>query len=194
MVTIVDYGDECIEKTASSIASLTQNYRVSKSEYDICNADKIILTGCGSITKVMRKIQLLNLYSVLKVIRKPMLGIGLGMQLMSGYSEEGNFPCLGFFAGTTSKFIDYQEGNEFKGMHRINFCKESLLFKGIEDNSEFLFNNSYYLPVSEQSTSECRNGISFCASIESSNAYAVQFHPEMSGEVGLALLNNFLEI
>jgi len=137
---------------------------------------------------------MLNLYSVLRVIKKPILGIGLGMQLMADYSTEGNFSCLGFFPGTAVKFEGDTERSLFKGNHKVDRCKQSVLFEGIEENVEFFFNNSYYLPQSNLSTSTCSNTITFCSSIENENAYGVQFHPEMSGEAGLKLLKNFIEM
>ena len=194
MITIVDYGDACINEVAASLKKITEDFKVSRNELDICESDKIILAGCGSAPSVMKKIQLLNLYSVLRVVKKPMLGIGLGMQLMADYSTEGNFSCLGFFPGTAIKFDGDTEGSLFKGNHKVNLCKQSILFDGIEENAEFFFNNSYYLPKSDLSTSTCSNSITFCASIENENAYGVQFHPEMSGEAGLKLLKNFIEM
>ena len=194
MVTIVDYGDVCINEVAASIGKITDDYKVSKNELDICVADKIIFAGCGNAPAVMRKIQMLNLYSVLRVIKKPILGIGLGMQLMADYSTEGNFSCLGFFPGTAVKFEGDTERYLFKGNHKVDRCKQSVLFEGIEESAEFFFNNSYYLPKSDLSTSTCSNSITFCASIENENAYGVQFHPEMSGEAGLKLLKNFIEM
>ncbi len=194
MVTIVDYGDVCIDKVAESLKKITEDFKVSRNEMDICSADKIILAGCGSATSVMKKIQLLNLYSVLRVVRKPMLGIGLGMQLMADYSTEGNFACLGLFSGTAIKFDDAVKESSYKGMHKVEFCNQSVLFDGIDKNPEFLFNNDYYLPQSELSTSICKNTINFCSSIENKNAYGVQFHPEISGEAGLRLLKNFIEM
>lgn len=194
MITIVDYGDVCINEVAESLKKITEDFKVSRNELDICGADKIILAGCGSAQSVMKKIQLLNLYSVLRVVNKPMLGIGLGMQLMADYSTEGNFSCLGFFPGTAVKFEDNTEGSLFKGNHKINRCKQSVLFEGIEEDAQFFFNNSYYLPKSDLSTSTCSNTIIFCASIENENAYGVQFHPEMSGDNGLKLLKNFIEM
>ena len=194
MITIVDYGDACINEVAASLKKITEDFKVSRNELDICESDKIILAGCGSAPSVMKKIQLLNLYSVLRVVKKPMLGIGLGMQLMADYSTEGNFSCLGFFPGTAIKFDGDTKGSLFKGNHKINLCKQSNLFDGIEENAEFFFNNSYYLPKSDLSTSTCSNSITFCSSIENENAYGVQFHPEMSGEAGLKLLKNFIEM
>ena len=193
MITIVDYGDVCIGEVAASVKKITNDFKVSKNELDICGSEKIILAGCGSAPSVMRKIQMLNLYSVLRVIKKPILGIGLGMQLMSDYSTEGNFSCLGLFPGTAVKFDSNLNESTYKGMHKVSFCKQSILFDGIEDNTEFFFNNSYYLPKSDLSTSTCSNTVTFCASIENENAYGVQFHPEMSGEAGLKLIKNFIE-
>ena len=142
----------------------------------------------------MKKIQLLNLFSVLRIVKKPMLGIGLGMQLMADYSAEGNFPCLGLLPGSNVKFDENIDESIYKGLHPINFCNPSALFDGIEDNTEFFFNNSYYLPKSDISTSTCGKDIEFCSSMESNNFFGVQFHPEMSGDAGLMLLKNFIEI
>ncbi len=194
MITLADYGDVCIERVEASLKQITDDFRVSKKESDICNSDKIILAGCGSAVTVMRKIQLLNLYSVLRVVKKPVLGIGLGMQLMSDYSNEGNFPCLGFFPGTAVQFDQSIDESRYKGMHRINICKSSVLFNNIEEKAEFYFNNSYYLPKSDLSTSAYFENDICSSSIENGNAYAVQFHPEMSGEAGLKLLQNFMEM
>ncbi len=195
MITIVDYGDACINEVAASVKKLTKDFKVSNNELDICESDKIILAGCGSASSVMRKIQLLNLYSVLRVVKKPILGIGLGMQLMADYSTEGNFACLGFFPGTAIKFDDTVEESSYKGMHKINIYRQCALFNGIDVNTEFFFfNNSYYLSKSDLSTSTCQSVINFCSSIENENAYGVQFHPERSGEAGLTLLKNFIEM
>ncbi len=194
MITLVDYGDVCIDRVAASLKQITDDFRVSKKETDICNSDKIILAGCGSAVTVMRKIQLLNLYSVLRVVTKPILGIGLGMQLMSDYSDEGNFPCLGFFPGTAIKFDQSIDENYYKGLQNIRICKTSVLFNGVSGQSEFYFNNSFYLPKSDLSTATYFDKNNCCASIENGNAYAVQFHPEMSGDAGLKILQNFIEI
>jgi glutamine amidotransferase len=194
MVTIVDYGDICTAEVTASIKKITDDFIVSHNEVDICRSEKIIFAGCGSASAAMKKIHLLNLFSVLRIVKKPMLGIGLGMQLMADYSTEGNLSCLGIFPGTSVKFDDKIDESEYKGLHKIEFCKYSALFNGIEDYTEFYFNNSYYLPKSDLSTSTCNNTITFCASIENENAYGVQFHPEMSGEAGLKLLKNFIEM
>ncbi|HMN22903.1 MAG TPA: imidazole glycerol phosphate synthase subunit HisH [Ignavibacteriaceae bacterium] len=194
MVTIIDYGDTCTSKVVESIKNITDDFIVSRNEVEICRSDKIIFAGCGSAAEAMKKIHLLNLFSVLRIVKKPMLGIGLGMQLMADYSTEGNISCLGFFSGTAIKYDDSINESAYKGMHKISFYKHSILFEGIDVNSEFYFNNSYYLPKNEDSTSLSKNNVDVCTSIENENAYGVQFHPEMSGEAGLKLLKNFIEM
>jgi glutamine amidotransferase len=194
MVTIVDYGDVCTSEIAASIKKLTDDFVISKNEVDICRSDKIIFAGCGSASVAMKKIHLLNLFSVLRIVKKPMLGIGLGMQLMADYTTEGNISCLGLFPGTSIKVSDNIEESAYKGLHKVNLCKTSGLFDGIEDNTEFYFNNSYYLPKSELTTSTCKKDVVICSSIENENSFGVQFHPEKSGEAGMKLFKNFIEM
>jgi glutamine amidotransferase len=194
MVAIVDYGDICTAEVEASIKKITDDYIVSRSEVDICRSDKIIFAGCGSASAAMKKIHLLNLFSVLRIVKKPMLGIGLGMQLMADYTTEGNISCLGIFPGTSIMFDDKIQQSDYKGLHRIKFCESTKLFEGIEDNTEFYFNNSYYLPKNGLTTSTCQKEFDFCSSMENENSFGVQFHPEMSGETGLKLLKNFIEM
>lgn len=194
MVTIVDYGDVCTPAVAASIKNITDNFIVSNNEVDICRSDKIIFAGCGSASVAMKKIHLLNLFSVLRIVKKPMLGIGLGMQLMADYSTEGNISCLGIFPGTAIKFNEKLDEVEYKGYYKVSFCKQSFLFNGIEDSTEFYFNNSYCLLKNELTTSTCQKNVIFCSSMENENSFGVQFHPEKSGKAGLKLLKNFIEM
>jgi len=194
MIALVDYGDACIHEVKASLEKITKDFIVSKNEVDVCRSDKIIFAGCGNAASAMKKIHLLNLFSVLRIVKKPMLGIGLGMQLMMESSDEGNFSCLGFFSGKAVKFDNSVPDNTYKGLYKVNFCKPCILFNGIDDHTEFYFNNSYYIPLNEQATSSSGKEQMFSASIESGNSFAVQFHPEKSGDAGLKLLKNFIEM
>lgn len=194
MIVIIDYGDDWLGKITEAVKKITDDFIISRNEIEICRSDKIIFSGSGSASVAMRKIHLLNLNSVLRIIKKPMLGIGLGMQLMADYSTEGNISCLGILPGTAIKFNQQGDDEDFKGLKKVKFYKSSALFKGIKDNTQFYFNNSYYLPNSDLTTSICQNDIAFCSSMENENSYAVQFHPEMSGDAGLLLLKNFIEM
>ena len=113
MITIVDYGDVCTSEVVASIKKITDDFIISGNEVDICRSDKIIFSGCGSASAAMKKIHLLNLFSVLRIVKKPMLGIGLGMQLMADYSTEGNISCLGIFPGTSINFEDKTQESDY---------------------------------------------------------------------------------
>jgi glutamine amidotransferase len=122
------------------------------------------------------------------------LGIGLGVQLMADYSLEGNISCLGIFPGTAQKF-ENEKANIFNdGMHKVSLRKDSELFKRISDEQEFYFHHTHYLPVGEFTTSTSENSISFSASLEKNGSMGVQFHPEKSGDAGLHIIKNFIDL
>lgn len=124
-----------------------------------------------------------------------MLGVCLGMQLMAEMSTEGgNIPCLGVFPVTAEKFCDENMKVPFLGWSGVEVLKESKLFTGLNKKENFYFGNSYYLPVNEFTSSVSENIVKFSATVEKDNYYAVQFYPEKSGDAGLKILMNFIEL
>lgn len=194
MITIVDYEDSNATEVGECLKQLTSDFVVSNSEIDICGASKIIFPGNGNASLAMKRIHLLNLFSVMRIIRKPILGIGLGMQLMADYSLEGNISCLGIFPGTAQKFENGKANIIHEGMKAVSVKKESKLFNGISDEEKFYFHHAYYLPLSELTTSISKHNINFSASIEKNSSFGVQFHPEKSGNAGLRMLSNFINL
>jgi glutamine amidotransferase len=194
MITIVDYEDSNAIEIGECIKQLTSDFVVSNSEIDICRASKIIFPGNGNATRAMKRIHLLNLFSIMRIIRKPLLGIGLGMQLMADYSLEGNISCLGFYPGTAQKFENGKPNEINEGMQSVSIKKESKLFSGINDGEKFYFHHTYYLPLSGLTTSTSKHNINFSASVEKNSSFGVQFHPEKSGDAGLQMLSNFINI
>lgn len=196
MITIVDFGDINSKEVAEALKIITDDFVVSSNEVDICRADKIIFPGAGSAKDVMKKIHLLNLFSVLRIIiDKPMLGIGLGMQIMCEHTSEGNLSCLGIFPGSVIKFDESNQNATHEGIDSIKLLKECPLFRNISDNSKLYFNHSYYLPLNEYTIATSKkDGIQFTSAIQRNLSFGVQFHPEKSGEVGLKLLENFINL
>jgi glutamine amidotransferase len=195
MITIVDFGDVNSKEVAEALKNITDDFIVSSSEIDICRAEKIIFPGSGSAKDVMKKIHLLNLFSVLRIITdKPMLGIGLGMQIMCEHTSEGNLSCLGIFPGSILKFSNSTESPLHEGMDKVKIVRDSPLLKNVSDNSTFYFNHSYYLPVNEYTISTSKKGIEFTSAIQKDLSFGVQFHPEKSGEAGLLILENFVKL
>ena len=194
MLTIIDYDLGSVEKVADALSVSGIRFKITKNENDIIGSEKIILPGTEEALTVVKKLHLLNLFTVLRIVKKPVLGIGLGMQLLSEFSKEGNVACLGKFTGTVEKFDDTISNVPFSGMYKINRIKSSVLFKDIDETAKFNFGNSYYLPINNYTTMSANNGVSFSAAIEKDNFYGVQFHPEEAGKDGLRLLRNFSEL
>lgn len=192
MIAVLDLGEKHISMLADALRNLNATFVVTSVETQIFKADKVIIAGYGEASYGVRQLHLLNLFSVVRMIKKPMLGIGLGMQLMVNHSTEGNVACLGFFDGATKKFE--QNDNRHEGYDTIKLSASSRLLNGINTNDTFFFDHGYYVPVSDFTTSFGNNGVDFSASIEKNDKFGVQFHPEKSGDSGLKILTNFINI
>ena len=194
MVTIIDYNLGRVDKVADALAESGIKFKITRNENDIISSDKIILPGTEEALSAVKKLHLLNLFTVLRIVKKPVLGIGLGMQLLSEFSKEGNVTCLGKFTGTVEKFDETVSKVPFSGNYKIRLEKNSKLFTEIDEAAEFRFRNSFYLPVHDYTSAIAINSVSFSAAIEKDNFYGFQFHPEESGTEGLKLLKNFSEL
>lgn len=195
MIAVINYINENIENLTYLLDELGKDYKITSSESDILKSDKVIFPGYGEASKAIGKLHMTNLFSFLRMCKKPMLGVCLGMQLMAELSKEGgNIPCLGIFPFVAEKFDDKDMKIPFTGFSEVKIIKESKLFKGMIEKEAFYFSNSYYLPVNNLTTSVAENKVKFSASMEKENYYAIQFNPEKSGEAGLTVLNNFIEL
>lgn len=194
MIALIDYGAGNAASVSNALESLNVDYKITNREIDICKADKVIFPGVGEASSAIRKLHMMNLYNLFKVLKKPMLGICLGMHLLADKSEEGNVSCLGIIPGEVKKFEEGKVKVPHMGWNTVKFSKESKLFQGIKDESYFYFAHSYYLPKNSSTIAVTEYGIEFTAAIEINNFYGVQFHPEKSGEAGTQLLKNFIEL
>lgn len=167
-------------------------------EDDILNADRIILPGVGSYKKAMENIKAKKLNEVLQeaVVNKkiPILGICLGMQILgiSG-TEDGFSEGLGLFNGIVEKFSIADMKIPHIGFNEVVAPNYSILYKGINNHSDFYFIHSYRMKSEKtEGIANCNYGEDFVASFEDGNVFGTQFHPEKSQTNGLTLLKNFL--
>jgi len=194
MIAIIDYGAGNVASVANALKEITTDFVITKREMDLCRSDKIILPGVGEAAFAMRQLSMVNLSNLLRIIKKPLLGICLGAQLLCDKSKEGNTPCLGIFPVTVKEFPQGELKVPHMGWNNISILQQGGLFDGIKENESFYFAHSYYIPKSEFASSVCIYGAEFAASIKKNNFYGVQFHPEKSGEAGLKILRNFVEL
>lgn len=176
--------------------------RVSSSEKDIVQAEKLILPGVGHFGKAMHNLQEAHLIEPLNeavLVKKiPVLGICLGMQLMAAYSEEGNADGLGWFDASVIKFRISNPGLykvPHMGWNTLTHEKPgSPILKNLSPDDEFYFVHSYHVVANQPADVLCYSTYeyNFVAAIEKENITGVQFHPEKSHRAGAQLIKNFL--
>lgn len=194
MIALIDYGMGSAGLVANVLDELKYEYQITDRESDLLMSEKIILPDSGEALCLIRRLHVTNLITMLRLTKKPVLGIGLGMQILCDKSSEESGSYLGIFPVTTEKFDETRINKRLTGLNKVKIVKPSNLFDGIEDDENFYFDNSVYVPVNNFATSICNYGIDFCASIEKDNFYGIQFQPEKSGQAGIQLIKNFVEI
>lgn len=201
MLVIIDYGLGNIGSIVNMIRKVGYECVVSCEIEKIRNATKIILPGVGAFDSAMKRLSELSLIDVLKekvIIEKtPIIGICLGMQLMTFNSEEGKIEGLGFINAVTKKFnLDEKYKIPHMGWNTVSLKKDSKLFYGMENReNRFYFVHSYYAVCSnpyDVLTTSNYGGIEFVSSFEKENIIGVQFHPEKSHKFGMQLIKNFV--
>jgi len=171
----------------------------------IKNADKIVLPGVGAFKDGMKHLEELNLIELLneEVIKnkKPFLGVCLGMQLIAKKSyENGVTDGLGWLDAEVIKF-DFETYNKklkipHVGWNNVSYRNKNILYNEVEDDSDFYFVHSYHFTTNDSKviTSTTGYGFDFVSSIQKDNIYAFQFHPEKSQNIGLKIIENFVNL
>jgi len=196
MIGIITYGAGNIFSLTAALERLGIAYGMINNEEDFELYDRYIIPGVGHAGAAMAKLEQTGLVPAIKLLNKPTLGICVGMQLLTSYSEEGDANLLDIFPINTLRFAG---SNDYKvphtGWNRVYPEKENLLFKNIPDGSHFYFVHSYYIEYNSSYTlSSTTYNNKFSASIWRDNFYGVQFHPEKSGANGETLLLNFSKL
>lgn len=201
MITIVDYGVGNIRSIQNMFKKIGEDAVVATSENDIKNASKLILPGVGAFDTCAEKLAHSGLQPILhkKVIEEhtPVLGICVGMQLMTEGSEEGALPGLGWIKGRTVRFNPSLMPTGTKIPHMgwadVEQVKPSRLFDSMYSEPRFYFVHSYYVQAADNADvlAQTKVGTNITVAIERNNITAVQFHPEKSHKHGMKLLENF---
>ncbi len=190
-VVVIEYnaGNTC--SVAFALNRLGIDPVISSDVDEILSADKLILPGVGSAGSAMQYLKDKSLDKVIRDIKNPLLGICLGMQLLCNYSEEDDTACLGLFDTKVKKM---QKGRvPHIGWNQVYDLKGPL-FDKISEGRYMYFVHSYSVQVNSFAAAVSDHIETFSAAIQKNNFYGVQFHPEKSGDDGLALLNNFISL
>ena len=201
MIAVVDYGVGNLFSLCSSLERIGADAVVTSDAEEIRKADKIILPGVGAFADAAKKLRDSGLDKVIieqAAQGKEIMGICLGMQMLFEKSYEfGEHTGLGLLKGS----VIGMEGTipaELKiphiGWNALTFCKESKLLRYIKEGDCVYFVHSFYVdPVAESVVATAEYGKAVTAAVQKGNVMGCQFHPEKSGEVGLAILRAFCE-
>ncbi|ADY27212.1 Imidazole glycerol phosphate synthase subunit hisH (plasmid) [Deinococcus proteolyticus MRP] len=161
-------------------------------------AERVLLPGVGTAGAAMRELERLGLPQVLRSLRQPVLGICLGMQLLTRESEESaqggqNQRCLGVVDAATRRMEADGLSLPHMGWNRLEVGQPSPLLAGL-DGAYVYYVHGYAVPRGPATLAQTTYGQPFSAVLAQGNFYGAQFHPERSGPAGARLLRNFLEL
>jgi glutamine amidotransferase len=202
MITIIDYKTGNLGSIQNILKRIGEDSVITSDRKVIEQAVKLILPGVGAFDTGMRNLAELDLVEILNkrvlVDKIPVLGICLGMQLLSKGSEEGSLNGLGWIDGQTIRF-DFKNTLEYKiphmGWNFISQHKESRLLTGMFPEPRFYFVHSFYFEANDKADvlTSTSYETEFTSAVEKDNIVGVQFHPEKSHKFGMKLLKNFVD-
>jgi glutamine amidotransferase len=204
MIVIVDYGCGNLGSIRNMLKKTGFDSLISSDVEVISDATKLILPGVGAFDTGINSLKARGLWEILNrkaMIEKiPVMGICLGMQLMTNGSEEGKEKGLGWFDADTLRFQSDMNGEKFKipniGWNYIQQEKAHVIFEGMFEDPKFYFVHSYFIRCnrSEDILATAEYGVKYTCAFSRDNLIGVQFHPEKSHKYGMCLLANFARL
>lgn len=204
MTALIDYGVGNLYSVAKAVSFVGGDVKITNDAEDLKRAEKIILPGVGAFGDCMKNLEATGLIpTILEQIaaKKFLLGICVGLQILFEKSEESpNVKGLGVFKGEVKKISAENLKIPHMGWNSVAIrnaqCVMRNLFNGVKNNSYFYFVHSYHAAPDDKNLISATSdyGEKITATVESENIFATQFHPEKSGDVGLKVLKNFIEL
>ena len=199
MIILIDYGVGNLYSVAKAVSFVGGDVKISNSIDDLKRAEKIILPGVGAFGDCMKNLEATDLIPTIKrevSNGKKILGICVGLQILFAGSEESpTVDGLKIFGGRVKKIQAGDLKIPHMGWNSVNFGN-SKLFAGMSGSPYFYFVHSYHAIPDDKKiiAATITYGEQVTAAIEFENIFATQFHPEKSGDVGLKVLKNFVEL
>jgi len=193
MIAIIKYGAGNTRSVMNALDRLKVEYILTDDAESILSADKVIFPGVGHAKHAMSILKSKDLDQVIREVKRPLLGICIGMQLLYEYSEEGDTECLGIIKGSIKRFDDGLSIVPQIGWNTIKYNKHPL-FLGLDSDPWFYGVHSYYAELGEDSISTSKYGVEYTSTVNKNNFFGTQYHPEKSSSNGNTLLKNFIKL
>ena len=207
-VAVVDYGMGNLRSVSQAVLHVARetgvDVVVTARPEEVYAAERVVLPGQGAMPDCMRELRASGLLEAVldAAVRKPLLGVCVGMQMLLSRSEEGPTDGLGVVEGEVRRFrLEGRlqpDGSRYKvpqmGWNQVLQTVSHAMWSGVPDASYFYFVHSFYADPSDprHSVGETEYGERFTCALARDNIFATQFHPEKSAAHGLALYRNFL--
>lgn len=194
-IAIVKYNAGNIYSVVNGLRRLGIEPLLTDNAEELSKADKVIFPGQGEARSAMEYLSERQLDEIIRNLKQPVLGICVGQQLLCRHSEEGDTSCIGIFDADVKRFVPQRHEDKVPAMGWNSLSDvKSPLFKGFANNEYVYFVHSYYVPLCEHTIATAEYIQPYSAALNYKNFYATQFHPEKSGNVGVRILENFLNI
>lgn len=195
MLIIVNTGVANLASVYFACERLGVKAVISSQPDQIRLAKRIILPGVGAAPFAMQSLHKQNLCNLLSSLSQPILGICLGMQLLFERLNEGS-GCtgLGLIPGTINRLDSHNQPIPHMGWNQLQLLAADPILDGVKNGEYVYFVHSYAAPLLPVSLAKTQYGQEFSAIVRYKNVYGCQFHPERSGQTGMQILHNFLNL
>ena len=197
-ISIIDYDSGNLRSVAKALEKYGVDPITTSDSDIILKSDAVILPGVGSAPSAMQALSNRNLIEPIKqyiALGKPFFGICLGLQLLFNKTDEGDSDCLGVIPGNVRQLSSGLKVPHM-GWNSIDIKKTHPILEGIPSGEFFYFVHSYFVVPQESGdiTATTDYGEVFCSIYAKDNLIATQFHPEKSGDIGLRIYKNFIDM
>jgi imidazole glycerol phosphate synthase glutamine amidotransferase subunit len=197
MIAIFDYGAGNLRSVQNTLAEIGAEYTLVRDAGGLRRASKIILPGVGHFGQMLRSLDRMQVRDAIReriAAGVPFLGICLGLQALFDSSEEApEEKGLAIYPGTVRRFAADARVPHM-GWNELDERRPCRLLAGLGLRPYVYFAHSYYVPETTVTAATCTYTVPYTAVLESDNVFGVQFHPEKSGPLGLAIVKNFVDL
>lgn len=194
MIAVIDYQTGNLRSVCNALHRLGADFMLTADADTVRRADRVLLPGVGHAGVAMENLRRTGLDRVIPTLRRPVLGICVGMQVMCRHSEEGDTVCLGIFDARVRRFpAGTADKVPHMGWNTVGNL-DTRLFADMKSGEYVYYVHSYYPELCPDTIATTRHGLLFSAALKYENFYGTQFHPEKSGEAGERILRNFLHL